>query len=282
MNLLRDLFHRLRLARGWVVAQFAVTLGLILLGFVWTNLPDEHVWQVALILLIVVLLGISALELQAGTMRGLAYDDGKRVKLVWGALTLLVWIAMACAFWAVLDWCDFQIPQWAGYLSAQAPAGARVSLFSFVHIYVGLQCVEWVLRWVVLPAKCIPYGIASAQWGWRLPVRRILRLLWNWRWWLGVVLASLVGVGLPSEFFIAAPRGTVAAQEWHVGLKLAGAYLLAVSSWVLLLGWWAVLFVKREAPPADVALVAVPILAGPPESELRAKAAPPEDGESAG
>jgi len=282
VNLLRDLFHRLRLARGWVVAQFAVTLGLILLGFVWTNLPDEHVWQVALILLIVVLLGISALELQAGTMRGLAYDDGKRVKLVWGALTLLVWIAMACAFWAVLDWCDFQIPQWAGYLSAQAPAGARVSLFSFVHIYVGLQCVEWVLRWVVLPAKCIPYGIASAQWGWRLPVRRILRLLWNWRWWLGVVLASLVGVGLPSEFFIAAPRGTVAAQEWHVGLKLAGAYLLAVSSWVLLLGWWAVLFVKREAPPADVALVAVPILAGPPESELRAKAAPPEDGESAG
>jgi len=112
VNLLRDLFHRLRLARGWVVAQFAVTLGLILLGFVWTNLPDEHVWQVALILLIVVLLGISALELQAGTMRGLAYDDGKRVKLVWGALTLLVWIAMACAFWAVLDWCDFQIPQW--------------------------------------------------------------------------------------------------------------------------------------------------------------------------
>jgi len=273
VNLLRYLFHRLRLARGWVVAQFAVTLGLILLGFVWTNLPDEHVWQVALILLILVLLGISALELQAGTMRGLADDDGKRVKLVWGALTLLVWIAMACAFWAVLDWCDVQIPQWAGYLSAQSPAGARGSLFSFAHVYVGLQCVEWVLRWVVLPAKCIPYGIASAQWGWRLPVRRILRLLWNWRWWLGVLLAVMVGVALPACFL----AGSESEPIWFVVLKLAAAYLLGVGSWVLLLGWAATLF-GREVPPKEESLVAVPVLAGQPEgSRSAAVEIPPPD-----
>ena len=273
MNLLRDLFHRLRLARGWVVAQFAVTLGLILLGLAWTHLPDENLWQVALILLIVVLLGISALELQAGTMRGLADGDGKRVKLVWGALTLPVWIAVACAFWAVLDWCDVQIPQWAGYLNAQAPAGVRVSVFSFVHIYVGLQCVEWVLRWVVLPAKVIPYGMASAQWGWRLPVRRILRLLWNWRWWLGVVLAIMVGVALPACFL----AGSESEPIWYVVLKLAAAYLLGVGSWVLLLAWAATLF-GREEPPKEEALVAVPVLAGQPEgSRSAAVEIPPPD-----
>ncbi|MDR3750085.1 MAG: hypothetical protein P4K94_01230 [Terracidiphilus sp.] len=270
MNLLRDLFRRLRLARSWVVAQFAVTLGLILLGFAWTNLPDEHAWQVVLILLIVVLLTISALELQAGTMRGLADNDGKRVKLVWGALTLLVWIAVACAFWAVLDWCDVRIPQWAGYLSAPAQRGA---LFSFVHIYVGLQCVEWLLRWVVLPAKMIPYGMASAQWGWRLPVRRILRLLWNWRWWQGVLLAVMAGVALPACFL----AGSDSEPIWYVLLKLAAAYLLGVGSWVLLLGWAATLFGPEDLSRED-SLAAVPSLAGEPAgSRSVAVEIPPHD-----
>ncbi|MGA3262823.1 MAG: hypothetical protein ABSC47_02125, partial [Terracidiphilus sp.] len=95
MSYFKDLFHRLRLGWRWIAAQFGGTLLLLLLGMAWTRLPDKHGWQVALSLLIPVLLVISVLELQAGTMRRLADDDGKRVKLVWGAATLLVWIAMA-------------------------------------------------------------------------------------------------------------------------------------------------------------------------------------------
>ncbi len=58
-------------------------------------------------------------------MRALADDDGKRVKLVLGAATLLVWVAVFWACWAILDWCDDQIPQWAGYLNSQASAHMR-------------------------------------------------------------------------------------------------------------------------------------------------------------
>ena len=90
--------------------------------------------------------------------------------------------------------------------------------------------------------------------GWHLPWRRILRLLWNWRWWLGVLVAALVAVALPSLFFASEPSGTVHAQVWHVALKLTAAYLLAVGSWVLLLGWFAVLF-NRTVPPAPDAPV---------------------------
>jgi hypothetical protein len=263
--LFRDLFRRLRLSRHWVAAQFGVTLLLILVGLAWTRLPEKHLWQVALSLILPLLLAISALELQAGTMRSLADDDGKRVKLVWGAATLLLWIAVAWVIWALLDWCDDRIPLWAGYLNSQSSAHARAKLFTYEHIYLWMTYVEWVFRWVVVPAKVIPCGMASAQYGWRLPLRRVLHLLWNWRWWPGVALAALVAVWLPGHFFAAAPHGTVSAQIWHVTLKLAATYLLAVGSWILLLGWAAVLF-GRQQPHQEELLLSLG-LAGPPEPD---------------
>jgi hypothetical protein len=216
------------------------------------------------------------LALQAGTMRRLAGDDGKRVHLAWGALTLLVWVAMAWGCWWILDWCDDQIPQWAGYLNSRAPAHGRAAVFTFEHIQKGLTALEWVLRWMIVPGKIVPYAAASAQWGWRLPVRRVLRLLWSWRWWLGVSLAAGVAVWLPGRFFAGIPHGTVSAQVWAVGLKLAGVYLLAVGCWVLLLAWEAVLLYRRQPPPEE-SFVAVPVLTGPgPHTLSTAPETPPE------
>jgi hypothetical protein len=269
---IRDLFRRLSHAWKWVAAQVVLTLLLLLFFVAWTRLPDRQVWQVMLDLIVPLLLAVCMLELEAGTVRAFSDDDGKRVKLVWGAVTLLVWIAVATAVWALLDWFDDQIPLLAGYVNSKFGSHARASLFTYEHVQRWLTALEWLVRWVVVPAKLIPYAAASAQWGWRLPWRRVLKFLWNWRWWLGVVLASIVGVWLPSQFFKGPPKGTVSAQIWTLGGKLAGAYLLAVTSWVLLLGWWATLFAQREAPPAEEALVGVAAPSWPPDRELKAKA----------
>jgi hypothetical protein len=279
MSMFKNLFARLSRARVWVAAQFGLTLLLIFAGIAWTRLPDKHIWQVALSLLIPLLLAICALELEAGTVRAFADNEGKRVKLVWGAITLLAWLAVGAALWVLLDWCDDQIPLWAGYLNSKASAHARAVVFTYPHIVRWLTTAEWILRWIVLPGKLIPLGAASAQWGWRLPVRRLFRLLLSWPWWLGVALASLLGVLLPSRLFTGLPQGAVSAQVWAVVLKLAAAYLLAVGSWVLLLGWVATLL-GRQYPPTEEALVAVPVLAGPPQGEqsARAEIPPPDEG----
>jgi hypothetical protein len=268
VNYFKDLLARLRRSRRWVAAQFVGTLLLILIGIAWTRLPEKHLWQVALSLIVPLLVAISALELTAGTMRSLASDDEKRVKLVWGAVTLLLWIAVAWVSWAILDWCDDRIPQWAGYLNSQATDHARAKLLTYEHLVLWMTILEWVFRWVIVPAKVIPYSIALAQTGWRLPLLRVLRIIWNWRWWAAVVLAALVAVWLPGRFFAGEPHGTVSAQIWHVSLKLAASYLLAVGSWVMLLGWAAVLF-GRQQPPAAKALAGVPALVGTPEPDKR-------------
>ena len=282
MKNLKDLFHRLHLGWVWVALQFVLTPILILAGLAWTRLPDKHIWQVALSLFVPLILIICALELQAGTVRKFANDDGKRVKLVWGAVTLLVWIAVGAAVWALLDWFDDQIPLLAGYLNSKSSAHARATTFTYEHIQRWLTGFEWVIRWIIVPAKLIPYAAASTQWGWHLPWRRVLRFLFNWHWWLGVVIAALLGVWLPSHFFNAMPKGSVAAQEWAVIWKLTATYLLAVGSWVLLLGWWATLFSKHPSTlPTEEVLAPVPVLSGPPNGNLRARAEVPPPDETA-
>jgi hypothetical protein len=276
----RGLFARLGGARLWIVLQFVVTLLILAAALGWTRLADKHWWQVALTLLVPVVLAICALELQAGTVRKLADDDGQRVKLVGGAVAMLVWIALGFATWLVLDWCDDKIPLWAGYLNSKFSSRARATTFTYDHILHWLTMLEWFVRWVVLPAKLIPYAACSAQWGLGIPWRRVIRFLWDWRWWVGVAVAAFVGVWLPAQFFEKPPHGTVSAQVWSVILKLAATYVLAVGSWVLLLGWWATLFARPRIAPDDEELVAVPVLSGGPEPTLRARALPPFDSEA--
>lgn len=248
MSDFREMLKRLGRAWGWVAGQFGGVLLLVLLGLAWTRLPDKHGWQVALTLIVPLLLVLSMLELQAATMRALAAEDGRRVKMLWGALTLLVWAALFWAAWAVLDVCDARIPEWAGYLNSRFSSHARARVFTYAHLVQWMTYAEWILRWVVLPGKLTVCAVASAQWGWRLPWRRLIRLLGHWRWWLAVVVAALAGVLLPSHFFHGVPSGTVAHQVWAVMFKLAAAYVLGVGCWVLLLAWAAVLLDRTERP----------------------------------
>ncbi len=279
-NPLNDLFHRLRSSIAWVAAQFWATLLLIFAGVAWTRLPDSYAWQVGLTLFVPLVLLAVALLLEAGTVRRLFHDEQRRVPLWLGVLTLLVWAAIAWAAWALLDWCSDQIPDWAGYLNSRASAHLRATVFTYDHIQSWLTFLVWVFRWIALPAKVIPWAMASAQWGWRLPWRKIIRLLLNWRWWLAVIIAALVAVEWPNHFFTGEPHGTVSHQVWSVMLKLAGSYLLAVVCWVLLLAWCAVLLcrtVPNKKQPDEDSLV--PASVGPtPLGEDSVKLPLPESG----
>jgi hypothetical protein len=281
-NPLNDLFRRLRLSLAWIAAQFWATLLIVLAGVAWTRLPDSYAWQVGLTLFVPLALLIAVLLLEAGTMRRLLHDEQRRVHLWLGVLTLLVWAAIAWAAWALLDWCSDRIPEWAGYLNSRASAHLRATLFTYDHIQSWLTFLVWIFRWIAVPAKVIPYAIASAQWGWRLPWRKIIHLLFNWRWWLAVITAALLAVEWPSHFFTSEPHGTVSHQVWSVIFKVAGTYLLAIVSWVLLLAWCAVLLCRPgKVQPADDSLIPAPVGSGP-LGEDSVKLPLPESGDDSG
>jgi hypothetical protein len=220
-------------------------------GLGWTRLPEKYGWQVFLTLLVPLILLALFVLMQAATARRLIGAEEGRVRLVWGALSWLVWILLLWFAWWVLDWWDANDYSWASYLNSLAPATWRARVFTYAHLHSWMDGIEWVLRWIVVPGKLTLCAAASSQWGWRLKWRRLVRVLLSWRWWPAVTVAALLAVRLPEHWFAAEPKGTVHAQVWAVGLKIAATWVLGVLWWVLLLAWAAVLMVRQKEPAAD-------------------------------
>jgi hypothetical protein len=247
-ELMHDLAHNLRTARGWILVQFFGFPLIVLAGAGWTRLPDKHWWQVALSLLLPLLLLALALVLNAGTVRSMMREGELRASLFWGALSLLVWIAIAWLLWALLDRWDDKIYLWASYLNSKTSAWLRGRVFTYQHLSLWLTRIEWLLRWIVIPSLLMPFGAASAVRAWRLHWVSTLHVVHNWRWFLAIIFFALLGVALPSHFFTGAPQGALSAQIWAVALKLIGAYLLVFLSWIMLLAWVCTLL-KRQVTP---------------------------------
>jgi hypothetical protein len=277
LGYLRDFADRLRTAWAWIGAQF-VGIGILLLAILaWTRVPDKFAWQVLSSLLIPVLMFACLLLLQAGTMRKLLGRSERNSTLATGTLTLVLWAVVIWIAWWFLDWCSDHVIGWASYLNSRASAGSRSRLFTFDHLQQWLTWIIWFCRWIALPAKVLPHAMASAQWGWRFPLRKSIGVVLDWRWWPAAIIAAFVGIALPGHFFTAVPGGTVSHQVWTVILKVAGAFVLALGAWNLLLAWCAVLLAREVGPVEET----VPEFSGQPLNQQSAQALSSELGSDA-
>jgi hypothetical protein len=167
--------------------------------------------------------------------------------MIWGALSMLLW-AVLCLIVA------FSLSLW--------------------HV----PFAPWVVGWMVAPGILLPFASTSAVWGLRLPWRRLLRLLYEWKWWLGLMAALVIGVALPCLIIAAMRSENATPSLWITCLGVGVNDVLSISSWALMLSWFTVLF-ERQKPPTDEAPADVPALIGPSEPELQAsvKLPLPED-----
>lgn len=208
----------------WIAAQF----GWIVLWVLAEHLPGNLAWLAGLLPAVLL---ICVPVLLALTVRSLMNGETKRLWLVWGTLALLACIVLALGGWFSLDLC----------FSGRFPHR------------IWLNLLGWALGWLVLPAIFIPLTAASAQWGWRLPWRRVLHVAMEWRWWLGVLSAAIVGVAMPELILNITPAGEQLESGWNLWMKLSAVSLLEMGSWVALLGWVAVMF-GRQKPQQEPSL----------------------------
>jgi len=236
---LNDLLRRLRLNRQWVGAQFGWVLAWIWVGMATLHFPGIQRWPEwlsgGLRVTYSSLIMIAALAVQTGMLRSLIRSDARRVRPIWGALALLLW----------------------GIL--------YVIAFSMQDDYLPGQIWQWLLSCVVAPAIIFPFAAASAVWGWRLPWRRVLRVMGAWRWWLGVLLAGTIAISTELYF----DRLRAYEYVWDVGLvtglKMGAVDMLETGVWILLLVWLAMLLDLTPLPINEV-FVEDPALLGLPET----------------
>ena len=282
MKNIRSAILRLVHAWPWIIAQFAGVLVFILIGLAWTRVPDKSAWDVFLTLVLPIILFVALLLIETGTMRRLMDDETGRTRLVWATAFLAFWVALGVVAWLLLDWCNDRIPDWSSYLNSRFSSPNRVTVFTYDHLQRWLTLVEWVFRWIIVPGKLILCAVATSQWGWRVPFRRILSVMLSWRWWLAVIICSLVAVAWPSTFFAGIPHGSVSHQVWAVTLKLAVAYILIVAAWLTLLAWAAALFSCANPSSDSGEFAPVPALVSPPDDKRGVVRLPLPEGGSNG
>jgi len=81
---------------------------------------------------------------------------------------------------------------------------------------------------------------------------------------LGLIAAIIVGVALPALINAAMQNGITAPSRWTENLRVVVIGVLATGSWVLLLGWFAVLF-EGNSSQTDKTLAVDLGQAGEPE-----------------
>ena len=270
MKNIRSATFRLGHAWPWIIVQFAGILVFILIGLAWTRVPDKSAWDVFLTLALPVVLIIALLLIETATMRRLMDDETGRTRRVWAVTCLAFWVALGVAAWLLLDWCDTRIPDWASYANSRFSSSNRSTVFTYDHLQHWFTLIEWALRWIIVPGKLILCAMATSHWGWRVPYRRVLRVMLSWRWWLAVILCSLVAIAWPSTFFKGIPHGSVSHQVWAVALKLAALYILAIAAWLLTLAWAAALLSWADSSSAPVEFAPMPALVSPSDESKRA------------
>jgi hypothetical protein len=253
----------------WIIVQFAGILVFIVIGLAWTRVSDKSAWDVFLTLALPIVLFIALLLIETATIRRLMDDKTGRTRLVWATLFFAFWLALGLVAWLLLDWCEDRIPGWASYLNSRFSAQNRATVLTYDHLQRWLTLAEWVFRWIIVPGKLILCAVATSQWGWHMPFRKVLRVMFNWRWWLAVIICSLIAVALPSTFFAGIPNGTVSHQVWAVALKLAATYMLVIAALLTLLAWAAALFSSDNPASESGELVPVPAPVSPPDNNKR-------------
>jgi hypothetical protein len=219
-----QLWNYLRASGLWIGAQFSW-----MIAWIWTGVAVLHLlggqkgpaWILnGLGVADNILIMIVATVVQTGMLRSLMRNRAKRGHPVWGAVALILW-GMLCLIAAEMQ----------DYL--QEPV------------------LQWLLAWVVVPAISFPFAAASAVSGFRLPWRRILRVVGAWRWWLAVLLAGAFGK-LAELYFDSLHPAYVWDVNLATGLKMGAVDVLEMGVWILLIAWLAVLFDLTGAPGGEL------------------------------
>jgi hypothetical protein len=244
---IRNSTIRLLNSRRLLLAQVFGNIILFLWFSAWLQISEERTWYLILsVVCALAFIGAGA-ALHGGTLAHFAqplrgsHARGISAKMgLWHALPLLLWALLLLLLWKWIGLIDEVREGWTLYLRSEMPAALR-NLVSAKAIQNFFNSLFFVLRWIAIPALMLPLAQQIALRGFRCfsaESRRSMKaILGAAGYWLTILLASVVGVYLPSEFMgwtVRRETATLSFETASLIARLLISYLLALASYLML------------------------------------------------
>ena len=205
-----------RIAPRLVFLECTGILVLLAAGLLWLKIPDSHVWQLVLSVLLGLLIASGALATQTYILQRLRRTTASH-RLWLGSLLLGAWLLILALLMHAANRLEDHVSERAGYWNSRLGSHLRTAL-TYNRLIHWQEDVITFLLWVVVPALLLPFLVESvSRAGLRSGLENALRLLKDWRHWAAVlVLLGLV-------------RGvTPALVYWHPVDSIHGELLSAL------------------------------------------------------
>ncbi len=208
--------------------------------YYWLRIPDAHVWQVALSAVLALLIVVGIVWLRAGTLAWFRVDEFRRRPGIGAAywrglrhvIPLAIWAALgACVMWIIVSAGNY-VPQFSVWIRQKANAGPSPR-----NVMHGSDWVLFVVLWVVLPAVWLPVATTIAATGFSgRHIARSFRVLRQPLYWVSLCVLMGLGVWVPYKLVTWVPAlSSLRAEAWSAGLRFAGAYLILITAFILLI-----------------------------------------------
>lgn len=213
----------------FVLLQWICFLILALLSMAWLQMPDSHVWQFALSVVIALALAFAFLALLAESFRWLRKPES--TSRLW---LRAVWIALFIGLWFLL-----QKPigigrehegLYAGFWNSKLSPHMRI-LFSYTRLIALQEYFYDLLAWLV-SAILLPLAIEAGAVGiYKGFQKRVLRVYLRWQYWLTMLIAAFAAFKISGFLLGWLPGKGVTGEVISVLVRLGVAYTVCILLW---------------------------------------------------
>lgn len=220
-----------------VVQHLVLNALLIASASYWLLIPEARVWQLAFTVVSALLIVCAFLWLHSGTFVFASDPQPTNFRPAF-SIKLTSWIPLFLGL-AILFWLMHRVDvfassryQIAGYVYSKTPSWLHPTHGSAVYVRaVGFFLS--IVTWYLLPGLILPVSAARVVGS---ELRSALRALRSWQYWLGLAVTISLGVWVTQALMGWTPGTSLAQQTTSLVIRLAFAYLLATSAWLLTIG----------------------------------------------
>ncbi len=219
---------------------------LALLSFFWLEIPDSHIWELALSLITASLLLGTFLWIVSSTVRS-TRRSAQPCSLWVGAALLGLWLVVEWTLLHLVSHINDHAMERVGFWNSKLSAGMRTTL-TFDRLIAWQHDVLVLLLWIVVPAILTPFFIETVSRGLGASVwRSAAAVLRSWQHWLTFIFSGVAVYWVTDKLTGWHPSRSVHGELISLVLRLAFCYLIVFALAVLVLRIDAMLLAREHA-----------------------------------